>query len=606
MGYRGDDLDLRTPQTLSASGAPGRPAYGAGRGTPIPVDETVLAACNHAFDVALAHRAGEVTLDHLLYALTRIDEAVDVLEARGVRVAGLRRETATVVASEIPAVLVNGKASPRRSDELEDTLRVAAQAASRRDAPAGVEDVLRAMVDVRPDLAVVLQPQRVPPRYSGAYYDLPPPRAYEAERARAGYAVSEARAVRGDAIRSDLSPTDTIQNSRLEALEQMVRALSNDLASERKVFSGVLQDMQREVMAQRDDMTRFSGAVPERVTSEITDRMQGLERAMMSSRLPAVDLGPVLDRLAALEQAITSREAPKVDLGPIASRLDLIEEAVLSHEPSVLMGLNNRLKAVEDGLVADRAQGAEAHQTLMAEVGSLSASVAALATELKAAASSQEAVGDRLDKLTEAVAGSNTQAERWLEGVDTKLGLIETGARAAADLADQRQASHAQDLKELHEALVKLSDNQHALSSSIGDWWRDSAAQVSEVAAKVSRLGNTAEGLELNLGSMGNGLSGFGRSLMDVDARIGGIDGSLSALAGRLDRIEKEAGKPVAMLESVSGTLDNMHRVTVERYYRRNRFWYWLFGTDDWVAASWPSQAARIVGDLKAVRAAKK
>jgi DNA-binding Lrp family transcriptional regulator len=32
----------------------------------------------------------------------------------------------------------------------------------------------------------------------------------------------------------------------------------------------------------------------------------------------------------------------------------------------------------------------------------------------------------------------------------------------------------------------------------------------------------------------------------------------------------------------------------------RNRLWYWLFGTDDWVAASWPSQAARIEADRRA------
>jgi hypothetical protein len=45
-----------------------------------------------------------------------------------------------------------------------------------------------------------------------------------------------------------------------------------------------------------------------------------------------------------------------------------------------------------------------------------------------------------------------------------------------------------------------------------------------------------------------------------------------------------------------------MHRVTIERYFRRNRFWYWLFGTDDWVAASWPSQSHRIAEELKAVK----
>jgi hypothetical protein len=70
--------------------------------------------------------------------------------------------------------------------------------------------------------------------------------------------------------------------------------------------------------------------------------------------------------------------------------------------------------------------------------------------------------------------------------------------------------------------------------------------------------------------------------------------------------VERESGKTIPMIEQLTATLDHMHKVTVEKYYRRNRFWYWLFGTDDWVAASWPSQAARIVEDLKAVKNAPK
>ncbi len=82
MGYRGHDLDLRTPQTWRD--APGEPTE-AGKGLnsgpargrgypgeeeiPIWVDDTVLASCNHAFDVALAHRSSEVRVEHLLHAL---------------------------------------------------------------------------------------------------------------------------------------------------------------------------------------------------------------------------------------------------------------------------------------------------------------------------------------------------------------------------------------------------------------------------------------------------------------------------------------------------------------------------------------------------------
>ena len=124
MGYRGDDLDLRTPQTWSATTADlGVEAAGnqgvmrGGRAGPIWVDDTVLACSNHAYDIALAHRAGEVRLEHLIHALTRIDAAADALEARAVRVANLRRDSATIIASDIPVGLQNGKGVPRRSEE---------------------------------------------------------------------------------------------------------------------------------------------------------------------------------------------------------------------------------------------------------------------------------------------------------------------------------------------------------------------------------------------------------------------------------------------------------------------------------------------------------
>src|SRR5262245_40551695 len=132
MSYRGEDLDLRTPQTWT--GVPGDLAGGTdlslpqnGKRTPYPsgpisVDATVLGCANQAYEMAAAHRAGEVRIEHLLNAMTRIDAAAAALETRGVRVAALRRETATIIASEIPAVAGGGVTSPRRSDEFAEVL----------------------------------------------------------------------------------------------------------------------------------------------------------------------------------------------------------------------------------------------------------------------------------------------------------------------------------------------------------------------------------------------------------------------------------------------------------------------------------------------------
>ena len=68
--------------------------------------------------------------------------------------------------------------------------------------------------------------------------------------------------------------------------------------------------------------------------------------------------------------------------------------------------------------------------------------------------------------------------------------------------------------------------------------------------------------------------------------------------------MEREAGKPMAMLAALNTNMDNLNRMTVERYHRRNRFWYWLFGTDDWIGASWPSQMEKIEAERRALKAA--
>jgi len=578
MSYRGESLDLRTPQTW-ASGEPGhagpgdaahatsrgRPGHGATpRGGPIWVDETVLGACNQAFDIALAHRAAEVRLVHLLNALTRLDEAADAIEARGLRVTSLRRDTAMAIASESPSSLQNGKGAPRDSEELEETLRLAASTAARRDQPAGVDDVLRAMPDVNPDLPGLQAVARSSPRYSGGYHEALPPFARGAyalegleasrERTRAYGAGDASRSTRAETSRVDLGGTaaDSIQNSRLDALEQMVRALSNDLQGERKVFTGVLQDLQREIMAQRDEMTRFSTGLPERMPSELGDRLQSPERAVMSARPGAhADLGPVMDRLAQIERALQllqSRPAGHVDLTPIVNRLDIIEEALLSHETQSVEQLSQRIKALEDALAAERTRAAEAHAALMALIERQKSEIAvSVLTPLV----------QRVETLTGAVEERDAKAGSWQGLAIARIGAIEQAVAAGASKATEIDALHAQELSKVHDALMKLNANQQSLAGSVGEWRQE-----------------------------GTGL--------------------LGSLATRLASIEKESAKPVEMLQALSGTVDKMHKVTVERYYRRNRFWYWLFGTDDWVAASWPSQSARIVDDLKAVKSAPK
>ncbi len=528
MGYRGEDLDLRTPQGWSGAqgpdytGAPfGEVFFNGPRGRaaspmpapsgPIWVDDTLLACCNHAFDVALAHRSAEVRLEHLVYALTRIEAAAEALEARGIRVPVLRRESATVIASEIPVGLAPGKAAPRRADELEEVLRLAAGNAYRRNAPASVADILHVILDGPQELSGLALLRPALQRLAAAVPEPSPPRALVAPRSDPGPGA----------------PNGSF-STRLDALEQTVRALSSDLSIEQKTLMGVLQNLQREIMAQRDDPGRLGGSHPDKVLSE---RLHHLEQSMMTPRTASgSDTSFLADRLGALERAL------QTELGHIRLGLETLHakgDAAVDLTP-----VARRIDALEQRLDADRANAKSANAALMEEIGAVKSGLAS---------------AERLEHVAAAVNTLQADMARLLSGLGERLASLEEALAGHSRRFEEAQGSYTQELGVLHEALVKLNANQHTLAGTI-------------------------------------------------EARGQEATRSFAAVGMRLDGVELVAAKPIAMLELLSATMDKMHRVTVEKYYRRNRFWYWLFGTDDWVAASWPSQSARITEELRQIQ----
>ena len=595
MGYRGEDLDLRTPQTWSATptdlagtgdakSAPNGPR-GAYRNGPIWVDDTVLACSNHAFDVALAHRAGEVRLEHLLHALTRIDAAAEALEARGVRVAALRRESATIIASEIPVGLPNGKGAPRRSEEFAEVLRLAAVNAVRRNAPAGIEDLLYVLFDQRSDLPGLnllsrhtVRATREPaepltryvaePRYSA------PERTVRVPVEPVRYNPEPARSYRSE---FEGTATDSVQNSRIEALEQMVRALSNDLASERQVVANLLKDLSHETRSQRDD----NGTL----TTGLQDRLQNLEQAVRQTRDGDVSTNDVselvqavhgvieqrfgemsrswsalTDRLQNLELAV--REKPSVsgvpgdlverisraiDLKPIANRLDIIEEALLSGDSRNESDVVDRLKSLEGEIARALSANTASTNRMETLVAGFDRQKSDLASAL---------AGPVVERVTALVGNSTSQQASMTDGLSKvidRLNGVERAIAAEIETAAAKHQAYAQDLTEVHDALMKLNQNQHTLAGSI-DQWRSDAT------------------------------------------------GDLSVISNRLTNLDRDNERPIETLNAMQVHMDTMNKLMIERYHRRNRFWYWLFGTDDWIGASWPSQAAAMESERQRLK----
>jgi hypothetical protein len=704
MAYRGEDLDLRTPQTWS--GAP-EPAGGADpylngargrqgsytRTSPILVDDVVLSCSNHAFDVAVAHRAGEVRLEHLLHAMTRIDGASNALEARGIRVAGLRRESATIIASEIPIGL-SGQGRPRRSDDIEQVLRTASAIAYRRNSPANVDDVLDALLDMPSDIPGIallarhggrVARDRLAPRETVRDRDTLPPLQPLPPLSRTSQAytpLSDARIKPSAAYytpepqrvpRTDLvgTPTDGIQNARIDQLETAVRAMTAELANERNAVAGVVQDLQRNLKAERDDTSRFRGGLHERLQSleqtmissgndgsanmlldrlaslerglearlgdlsrpwsVLSDRLQALEQTILDTRGKSGDssavqerlamierslrdgnvegsraAASVIDRLKSVERGLDSVNSKSIDLTPIAHRLDIIEEAVLGADTGAGSDkLAERFSRLEDAINTQRAAVQQANAALNNDIKALASALAMqsagnervqsfitdrmqtltsgferqrtelagpITERMNAIASALDGrmqtvaglidrqrsemtgpVVERMNAIAGAIESRGGEQQRTIAMLNERIAMLEKQLAASVQATAEAQAAHAAELKEVHEALIKLNTNQHTLAGSIDQW------------------------------------------------RLDGV-GDISIIANRLENIETSAAKPVEMMAALTTSVDNINRATVERYHRRNRFWYWLFGTDDWLTASWPSQVASVEAERAVLR----
>jgi len=300
MWYKGHDMDLRTPYWRASQDRmraetmpPGfRPHADAGRGAPIPVDPTVLACCNGAYDAALFHGAREVRPEHLLYALTRVEAARDVLEQHGVRTSVLRRETSAMLNAE-QAAGWDGRGSPTASADLEELLRRAAQRAGQDGVPASVHDVLRAAVTSARDggaAAVLLHAASDPQAL---------------ERWASEPAMPLNMGAPPSLQLASLQPD--IAGARLDQLEASMRALAAEVAADRKAIVDMLAELQQDIRASRSDPPAALGEIQEALDGKVADldrSISALSQRFETVRGFTAGAPDVEERLAALETRI--------------------------------------------------------------------------------------------------------------------------------------------------------------------------------------------------------------------------------------------------------------------------------------------------------------
>ncbi len=661
MAYRGDDLDLRTPQGWSASprdAGGSEPnwwtrtaVYKGGRSDPIWVDDNVMACCNHAFDLAVAHRSQEVRLEHLINALTLSDAAAQILEARGLGVSSLRRESGAAIANEIPAATGNSQIVPKRSEAVVEALRLAADAAYPRRTPVTVDDLLHVLFGMKRDIPGVQLLHRHATSLNGrngADYRLEPlpqltrPQTYEQARPRFAspqahdyfnQPVSRERMGRepmNSGMREPLTramdmrepqmrepqmsalsqmpmPTtmvDTFQDSRIDSLERMVRDLGVDLADDRKTIRSLVGDLQRTAAVQADDTGRFRGS--------LSDRLSTLEDTLARTRNDNQQLPTaVLDRLGGIERSVDARlsdlarspAAPQV----LIDRLAGIERALEAR----LADLSRANAAVIDRMHALEAQSQRpVEATLAPLVSQRLEAITAFASKVEGLERTFQVILDRMTGVERKLAAvsdleplqarfasferqisSAVEREPDLSPVTDLLSGIEARVAGVERSLENRTA-------ETGRTVSFISERLRAFEESIGGQKVQTGDQLGQIERSLSAFAESA----LAAGtSHGQDLSELHEALIKLNANQHTLAnsleqwrqdniGDLSIINNRLKLIEETELRQNPMVDHLSAQINAIHSTLAKREARRSRLRHWLFGTDEWYSASYHTQ----------------
>lgn len=607
MAYRGEDLDLRLPQPRGSRETYGSSEFGI-NGTrpraplatssadPVYVDDTVMACCNHAYDIAQAHGASEVRLEHLVHALTRVEAAADILEERGIREAHLRRESAAVIASEIPVGLAHSQSAPRASAEFEDVLRRASEQAAAQPGNRGatVHDLLWVLLNYNreiPAIALLLRhaagwqswdwPNRAPAQEASREQLRRREVARPVERRPSRVPTQPAYAPEPRYAQNGTYGADI--QSRLDQMEQSMRTMQAEMAADRRALMDLVRDLQRDVQNSAGGGAADPGVVVDhlraveanvedrlgelaRTASVLNDRLHSLEKSVSGSlQEGSRNWTAVGDRLSSLDQVVSSNansglaDLVTEQLVTVSDQVRLIAQRLEAVErgQGVFAGVGDRLRGMDEKLDAQRrdvqaalsTQNPAAMQMLVSDVkGHLDQSKLDLTSAMALVV---EPLVQRVQDLEGASVQRLTNAGQQIDAIGRRVVELDGAVKA------QMNAGRA-NLEEVHDALVKLGVNQQTLAGNLEQWRLESG-------------------------------------------------GDLGIISNRLELLERGSGQPLEMLNQLQSDMQALQQVALADYdHNRRGFKQWLFGTDDIFASSWLDETSALRTRLKSLREGKK
>lgn len=653
MLYKGEGLELVMPQGWGSGRAlsprveqePGwlaRALEPADDLQSMWVDEAVLRCCNQAYDLAVAHRATEVGLEHLVHAMTLVVESIEVLRTYNVDVTTLRHESAAIIAADGPVAYSNGHASPMNSEQFVTTLRLAADRAYRHRSPITVEDILDTLFDMKNDLSSrnLLSRHR-----SDWRLRTNPEPAYDDARPR------EAQTV-----------TDSFQNTRIDALERMVHELSEHIVENRTSVSELLDELRgntvvRPPKALNGAGTHHSVGDASADRDALLDRFYSLDRSIdgkfdelarawevLGKRIDAledtVEALPVGGEPSTVEALVTKIDelGAKTDKLPslvnvgdklnglteLSNKLDGLSdlEQKVSRLEASLAGLPDRLIAMERRLAQSASNGQAIDitpvQKDIREIRDLIDGGPSEPFELTPLVNDMNKIGrdiddtrlvvdgyaDRFDRLDRAIDGYGVDDDQMQRLIDNAMG------RVGQTFATQRD--------EIAEGVANaVSDRLGALSTMVNERQTEQTRQLGIISERVSALEARSQSeAERIIAAIGSGVAG-GDGVDTRDA-LYKLNGNQKTLADAVDQLRADTKDDTNEIKrDLSALLSRMqlpvgdtgtsqsHKelqdkldILTGQLQRRQDFWtrfrVWLFGTDDWYGASWGENRRRI------------
>ena len=531
-----------------------RPAY-------IAEDETVLACCHHAHEVAKAHGAREVMLEHLVHALVRVPEAAQVMADRGINVESLKRESAGVISSEIPVDHTVIVAQLRASKDFNTVMHLAAAAASRRDErQLGARDLLEALLRFDPKSRVV----RMIRRHANAG-DIEEPvdplaevkglmQRYADEQRDLRLALNELRNAQTGQSSTALVAID----DRMRGMERTLQALAT-VSGDRDGLSERMKSVHDAILAHRND------------TRALADRVQMMERVVSTGG--SGDNSALMERLKVVQDSIV---AHRNDTRAVADRLQTMERIVstVGTNPGVNTGqlqtlIGDRFLSMQKTLenhrldlarmeqsVADRVRMMEAKQLTSESIDGIARRLETVLTEkfklLETATvngkplvlpAGLDTLGDRMQGLERQVSAQRAELQGWQSAIEKDMKTLE-------DLMDLIPANDGPARPGIGEGEIQ------GLKQSI-DLYRAETQRIERlVEQRLSGLSGLT-GLNEKL----TGLNGLGDRLMGVERSINTQRTEQSSIRGQLDGDLEQIRKAMMALgnaqQTLSGAIDD-------------------------------------------------